>query len=172
MNDLKISQIEKMIYIIRGQRVMLDSDLAKLYQVETKVLNQAVKRNLVRFPTDFMFQLSNEEYSSLKSQFVTSKTTRGGKQKLPQVFTENGLAMLSGILNSERAILVNISIMRIFTRLRSFLLLEQELRKEISDLKHGTSGIFKVVFERLDAIEDATPALTPNRKKIGIKIKY
>lgn len=84
MNDLKISQIEKMIYIIRGQRVMLDSDLAKLYQVETKVLNQAVKRNLVRFPTDFMFQLSNEEYFSLKSQFVTSKTTRGGKQKLPK----------------------------------------------------------------------------------------
>ena len=171
MSDLKLSQIENMIYVIRGQKVMLDSDLAKLYQVETKVLNQAVKRNLSRFPSDFMFQLSKEEYSSLKSQFVTSKAARGGKQKLPLVFTENGLAMLSGILNSERAILVNISIMRIFTRLRSFLLLEQELRKEISDLKNGTSGMFKVVFERLDAVEDATPALSPNRKKIGLKIK-
>lgn len=169
MPELQLSQIENMIYVIRGQRVMLDSDLANLYQVETKALNQAVKRNLDRFPADFMFRLSNEEYSSLKSQFVTSKTIRGGKQKLPLVFTENGLAMLSGILNSERAILVNISIMRIFTRLRSFLLLEQELRKEISDLKNGTSGIFKVVFERLDAIEDATPALTSNRRKIGIK---
>lgn len=81
---------------------MLDSDLAKLYQVETKVLNQAVKRNLNRFPMDFMFQLSSEEYYSLKSQFVTSKTSRGGKQKLPFVFTENGLAMLSGILNKVR----------------------------------------------------------------------
>lgn len=171
MSELHLSQIENMIYVIRGQRVMLDSDLAKLYQVETKVLNQAVKRNLNRFPKDFMFQLTGDEFSRLKSQIVTSKISRGGKQKLPFVFTENGLAMLSGVLNSERAIMVNISIMRIFTRLRSFLLLEQELRKEISDLKHGTSGLFKVVFERLDAIEDSTPTLKPNRKKIGIKIR-
>lgn len=171
MSELKLSQIERMIYVIRGQRVMLDSDLAELYQVETKQLNRQVRRNILRFPNDFMFQLTSEEYEVLKCQIGASKSGSGGKQKLPLVFTENGVAMLSGILNSERAILVNIAIMRIFTRLRSFLLLEQELRKEIKDLKRGTSNMFKIVFERLDSIEDTTPALTPNRKKIGIKVK-
>ena len=171
MTELQLSQIENMIYVIRGQRVMLDSDLANLYQVETKHLNRQVRRNILRFPDDFMFQLSSEEYEVLKCQFGASKSGSGGKQKLPLVFTENGVAMLSGVLNSERAILVNIAIMRIFTRLRSFLLLEHELKKEIKDLKLGTSNMFKIVFERLDSLEDATPALTPNRKKIGIKIK-
>lgn len=171
MNEIKLTQIESMIYVIRSQRVMLDSDLADLYQVETKQLNRQVRRNISRFPEDFMFQLMTDEYEVLKRQFGTSKSGSGGKQKLPLVFTENGVAMLSGILNSERAILVNIAIMRIFTRLRSFLLLEQELRKEIKDLKKGTSNLFKIVFERLDSIEDAKPALTPNRKKIGIKAK-
>lgn len=169
MNEIKLSQIERMIYVIRGLKVMLDSDLAELYGVETKVLNQAVRRNIHRFPQDFMFQLTPEEYLVLKSQFVTSKKGSGGKQKLPLVFTENGLAMLSGVLNSERAVAVNIAIMRIFTRLRSFLLLEQELRNEISNLKKGTSGIFKVIFERLDSLEEATPTLKPNRKKIGLR---
>ena len=171
MSELKLSQIERMIYVIRGQRVMLDSNLAELYQVETKQLNRQVRRNILRFPNDFMFQLTSEEYEVLKCQIGASKSGSGGKNKLPLVFTENGLAMLSGILNSERAILVNVAIMRIFTRLRSFLLLEQELRKEINDLKKGTSGMFKIVFERLDSIEDATPDLRPNRKKIGIKVK-
>ena len=171
MNEVKLTQIERMIYVIRGQKVMLDSDLAELYGVETKVLNQAVKRNLERFPQDFMFQLTPEEYQVLKSQIVTSKKGSGGKQKLPLVFTENGLAMLSGILNSQRAIAVNIAIMRIFTRLRSFLLLEQELKNEIKNLKKGTSEMFKIVFERLDDLEDTTPTLNPNRKKIGVKTK-
>lgn len=169
MNEIKLNQIERMIYVIRGQKVMLDSDLAGLYGVETKVLNQSVRRNLDRFPQDFMFQLTPEEYQVLKSQFVTSKKGSGGKQKLPLVFTENGLAMLSGVLNSDRAIAVNISIMRISTRLRSFLLLEQELRNEIKNLKRGTSEMFKIVFERLDNLEDTTPSLNPNRKKIGFK---
>lgn len=171
MSDIKLSKIERMIYVIRGHKVMLDSDLAELYGVETKVLNQAVRRNIERFPQDFMFQLTSEENQILKSQIVTSKQGSGGKQKLPLVFTENGLAMLSGILNSPRAIQVNIAIMRIFTRLRSFLLLEQELRGEIDKLKKGTSGLFKIVFERLDNLEDMTPALRPNRKKIGLKSK-
>ena len=100
---------------------MLDSYLAKLYGVETKVLNQAVKINVKRFPSDFMFQLTSEEFHFLKSQFVTSKTGSGGKQKQLLVFTENGVAMLSGILSSDRAINVNITIMRTFTKLRSFL---------------------------------------------------
>jgi hypothetical protein len=169
MKDIQLSQIENMIYLIRGQKVMLDSDLAGLYEVETKVLNQAVRRNLDRFPEDFMFQLSSKEYQLLKSQIVTSKKGSGGKQKLPLVFTENGLAMLSGILHSERAVAVNIAIMRIFTRLRSFLFLEQELRAEITNLKKGTSGMFKVVFERLDSLEEVSPSIKPNRKKIGLK---
>lgn len=96
-----IDQIQDMIYEIRGQRVMLDSDLAKLYGVEVRVLNQSVRRNLRRFPEDFIFKLTKEEYKSLKSQFVTSKVGRGGKQKQPLVFTENGVAMLSGILSVE-----------------------------------------------------------------------
>lgn len=169
MHETEVIKIERMIYVIRGQKVMLDSDLADLYQVETKQLNRQVRRNILRFPTDFMFQLTSEEYEVLKCQFGTSKTGSGGKQKLPLVFTENGVAMLSGTLNSERAILVNIAIMRIFTRLRSFLFLEQELRNEIKNLKKGTSGMFKLVFERLDSLEEASPSLVPSRKKIGLK---
>ncbi len=102
--EFPIEKIEAMIYTIRGQRVMLDSDLASLYGVETKVLNQSVRRNLKRFPEDFMFQLTSDEFHILKSQIVTSKTGSGGKQKQPNVFTENGVAMLSGILNSDKAI--------------------------------------------------------------------
>lgn len=112
MDDFKLSRIERMIYIIRGQKVMLDSDLADLDQVETKQLNRQVRRNILRFPNDFMFQLTSGEYKLLKCQFGTSKLGSGGKHKLPLVFTENGVAMLSGILNSERAILVNIAPVR------------------------------------------------------------
>lgn len=171
MSELYISEIEKMIYLIREQKVMLDCDLAKLYGVETKVLNQTVKRNIKRFPEDFMFRLSPQEYLILKSQFVTSKTGSGGKQKQPLVFTENGVAMLSGLLNSERAINVNISIMRIFTKLRSFLVMGSSLEEKLDKLEHGTNQLFKIVFERLDSIEDVTPAHKPNRRKIGLKLK-
>jgi hypothetical protein len=170
MDKVSIAKIENMIYIVRGQKVMLDSDLAELYQVETKHLNRQVRRNLLRFPMDFMFQLSPEEYQVLKYQIGTSKTGSGGKQKLPLVFTENGIAMLSSVLNSDHAILINISIMRIFTKLRSFLLLEQELKNEIGCLKQGTSSMFKIVFERMDNLEELlTPKLPAVRKKIGLK---
>jgi hypothetical protein len=171
MSEVSLSKIENMIYVIRGQKVMVDSDLAELYQVETKALNQAVRRNLERFPKDFMFQLTSEEYRTLKSQSVTSKVGRGGKQKLPLVFTENGLAMLSGILSSNRAVQVNIAIMRIFTRLRSFLIMENALSDRMSKLEDGTNKLFKIVFERLDGIEEETPILKPNRKKIGLKTR-
>lgn len=170
MKEITNSKIEKMIYIVRGQKVILDSDLAELYQVETKHLNRQVRRNLLRFPNDFMFQLSPEEYQTLKYQFGTSKTGSGGKQKLPLVFTENGIAMLSSVLNSDHAILMNIAIMRIFTKLRSFLLLEQELRNEIDNFKRGTNSIFKIVFERMDNLEElVTPKLPLTRKKIGLR---
>jgi hypothetical protein len=98
-------QIENMIYIVRGQKVMIDSDLARLYGVETKVLNQSVRRNIRRFPNDFIFELSNDEYEALRSQFVTSNSGKGGRRYQPFVFTENGVAMLSSVLKSETAIL-------------------------------------------------------------------
>ena len=113
-------RIESLIYIIRDQQVMLDSDLARLYGVETKVLNQAVKRNIKRFPEDFMFQLTKEE--CLRSQFVTSNGSRGGTRYMPYVFTENGVAMLSSVLRSDKAVEVNINIMRAFSAMRNFLM--------------------------------------------------
>lgn len=113
---MELNIIQNKIYEIRGLRIMLDLDLAELYQVETRVLNQAVKRNIKRFPADFMFQLTPEEFSNLKSQFVTSSW--GGTRKMPFAFTEQGLAMLSGLLNSDVAIKVNIAIMRTFVVLR------------------------------------------------------
>lgn len=165
-----IEQIQEMIYVIRGQRVMIDSDLAKLYGVETKLLNRQVRRNQIRFPEDFMFQLSKDEYEILRCQNGTSSSEYGGRRYLPLVFTENGVAMLSSILNSEQAILVNISIMRIFTRFRSFHLLEHGLSQEMDKLKSDTNKVFKVVFERLDDLEEqVTPKLPEKRRKIGIR---
>ncbi len=170
MVELISENIERSIYFIRGQRVMIDSDLAELYEVETKVLNRQVKRNLKRFPLDFMFQLSNQEFTNLKCQIGTSSLAHGGRRIPPLAFTENGVAMLSGILNGNRAIEVNIAIMRIFTKLRSFLLLERELTERMSKLEEGTVKLFKTVFERMDNLENKiTPRLSPNRKKIGLK---
>lgn len=149
---------------------MLDSDLAKLYGVETKLLNRQVRRNEKRFPDDFMFQLTKEEFEFLKCQNGTSKQGRGGKQKQPLVFTENGVAMLSGILKSDRAIEVNIAIMRTFTRLRSFLAMESSVEGRVDKLEQGTHKLFKIVFERLDDIEEQmAPKLSPRRRKIGLK---
>jgi len=116
-----------------------------------------------------MFQLTSEEFHFLKSQIVTSKTGSGGKQKQPLVFTENGVAMLSGILSSDRAINVNITIMRTFTKLRSFLSMESSLKGEVGQLKKDTNHLFKIVFERLDDLEQGLPAHPKDRKRIGIK---
>ena len=141
------------IYLIRNQKVMLDRDLAELYQVETKVLNQQVKRNSKRFPEDFMFQLTASEFQNLKSQVVTSSW--GGTRKPPSVFTEQGVAMLSGILNSNRAIAVNIQIMRIFIRVRNILTGNTELRLEIETIKKKLNSQDKnmeVVFRYLDEL--------------------
>ncbi|MBL7663620.1 MAG: ORF6N domain-containing protein [Bacteriovoracaceae bacterium] len=166
MDELKLSQI---IYLIRGQRVMLDSDLAQLYGVETRVFNQAVKRNFSRFPEDFMFQLSFQEFTNLMSQFVTS-SLHGGIRKRPYVFTENGIAMLSSVLNSEQAIQMNISIIRIFTKLRSYLVLNNETEKRLTKLEENTEKTFKIIFERLDSVDEIIyPNVPKERKKIGIK---
>lgn len=164
--------IEKMIYVIRDQKVMIDSDLAKLYGVETRIINRNVKRNINRFPSDFMFQLDEKEHESLISQNGISKTGRGGRRISPYVFTENGVAMLSSVLNSENAILVNISIIRIFTKLRSFLMMENSFNERVTNLEKGTNQMFKIVFERLDNYEEMiSPKLPENRKKIGLRSK-
>jgi hypothetical protein len=166
--EIDLNQINNMIFIIRGQKVMLDSDLAELYGVETKVLNQAIKRNLRRFPEDFMFQISSEEHKSLRSQFVTSNEGRGGRRYQPLVFTENGIAMLSSILKSDSAVDINIAIMRIFTKLRSFHMLEKDLVNRITYLESDTTKVFKLVFERLDQIESLEDSMSKDRRKIAI----
>jgi hypothetical protein len=172
MSEVSLAKIEDMIYVVRGQKVMMDFDLAELYGVETKNLKKAVRRNIPRFPDDFMFEMSKEELENWRFQFGTSNRIKMGLRVQPFVFTELGVAMLSSVLHSEQAISINISIMRIFAKLRSFLLLEQELKSELANLKKGTSGMFKVIFERMDSLEDMiTPKLASNRKKIGLKVK-
>lgn len=172
MSELPFPQIEKMIYIIRGQKVMIDSDLAVLYGVETKNLNKQVQRNLNRFPEDFMFKLSTEEFELIKFQIESFKEGRGGRRHLPLVFTEPGIAMLSSVLTSERAALMNVSIMRTFIKLRSFLALEDSLPQRVTQLEQGTNKLFKVVFERLNEIEEKNSETVdvPVRRKIGLQV--
>ena len=135
MNDL--IQIQNLIYVVRGQRVMLDRDLARLYEVETRVLNQAVKRNIERFPDNFMFQLTKEEFEELRpiSQIVIS-VKGGGTQKLPLVFTEQGVAMLSSVLRSKNAIQTNIQIMNTFVKMRQWAVENKEIAQRLSELEH------------------------------------
>jgi hypothetical protein len=143
---------------------MLDRDLADLYEVKTRVLNQAVSRNIIRFPADFMFQLDDTEFKNLISHFVTSN--RGGTRKLPHAFTEQGVAMLSSVLNSERAIQVNIQIMRAFTRLRQMISSHDDLRKKIEAMERKYDGQFRVVFE---AIKELLDIKEKPKKKVGFK---
>jgi hypothetical protein len=160
------------IYVIRNQKVMLDRDLAELYGVETKRLKEAVKRNLGRFPEDFMFELSEIEFESLRSQIATSKIGRGGTRFAPMVFTEQGVAMLSSVLNSEKAISVNIQIIRIFTRIRQMLMDNTELRLGIEELKKKTDNNTKnieIVFQYLDELLDKKENIKP-RTQIGYNI--
>ena len=131
----KLAKIQKLIYEIRRQKVMFDSDIADLYGVELRSLNQAVKRNTGRFPRDFMFQLTDKEWNSLRSQIVISKNNRGGRRYAPYVFTEQGVSMLSSVINSERAIEVNINIMRAFVRLRHFVLAKNDTNEQIAELR-------------------------------------
>ena len=133
MNE--VMQIKNLIYEIRGIKVMLDSDLAKLYGVETKRLNEAVKRNIARFPRHYMFQLTEEEFYSLRSQIATSKEGKGGRRYMPYVFSEQGVAMLSSVLNSETAIQMNIKIVDTFVNMRHFVLENKELTKRFNELE-------------------------------------
>jgi ORF6N domain len=147
---------------------MLDADLAELYGVETRVLLQAVGRNQKRFPKDFMFQLSKEEYELLRSQIVISKKGRGGRRYLPYAFTEQGVAMLSSVLRSERAVQVNIEIMRAFVRLRELVATHKDLARKLEALEKRYDAQFKVVF---DAMRQLMTPPEPKKRKIGVLVK-
>ena len=160
--------IEQKIFLIRGQKVMLDKDLAELYGIETKVLKQAVKRNIKRFPADFMFDLTKEEFKILRSQIVTSSW--GGIRYTPMAFAEQGVAMLSSVLKSDRAIQVNIQIMRVFTRMRQMLATHKELAQKLEEHEQRIEqhdGEIATIFEAIHQL--MTPPET-SRKKIGFKV--
>ena len=151
------------ILLLRGQRVILDADLAALYGVTAKALLQAVKRNIARFPSDFMFQLDNQEVARLRSQIVTSKS-RGGRRYAPYAFTEQGVAMLSSVLRSPRAVLVNVEIMRTFVRLRQMLGSNAELARKLAALESKYDAQFKVVF---DAIRELMAPAPKRARPVG-----
>ncbi|MBI5744087.1 MAG: ORF6N domain-containing protein [Elusimicrobia bacterium] len=158
-------ELERKIYLIRGHRVMLDSDLAELYEVHTKNLNKAVSRNIESFPADFMFQLSIEEYRALRFQFGTLK--RGAHSKyLPRVFMEQGVSMLSSVLKSKRARLVNIHIMRAFVRLRQLLNTHKELARKLEELEKKYDEQFRSVFDAIKALMADRPSAGPEPKRI------
>jgi phage regulator Rha-like protein len=159
--------VERRIHLIRGHKVMLDSDLAELYGVETRVLNQAINRNRERFPGDFMFQLTSAEAQNLRSQIVTSSW--GGRRYTPYAFTEQGVAMLSSVLRSKRAIQVNIAIMRTFVRLREILATNKELARKLEELEQKYDAQFKVIFEVMRQLME--PTEEPDRPPIGFKPK-
>jgi hypothetical protein len=165
-NNIETPRIDSRIYIVRGETVMLDSDLASLYQVPTKRLKEQVRRNINRFPSDFMFQLNEIEWDFLRSQIATSKSGRGGNRVLPVAFTEHGIAMLSSVLNSDRAVEVNIAIVRSFIRLRKVLNSNQELAKRISDLELKCDGKFKSIFEAIRSLMEERAA--PRKRIVGL----
>lgn len=161
-NIVPTALISQKIFFIRATRVMLDSDLARLYGVATKNLNKAVKRNASRFPSDFMFQLSPKELHSLGFQSGTSKPRRGGRRYAPYAFTEQGVAMLSSVLRGSRAVQVNVAIMRTFVRLREMLTTHEELRRKIDAMEKRYDARFQAVFETIrQMLETPIPAKKP-----------
>lgn len=158
------------IYIIRGQKVMLDRDLAGLYGVETKALKQAVKRNMTRFPEDFMFEMNKEEFANWRSQFVTSIEDRMGLRYAPACFTELGVAMLSSVLNSELAIKVNIQIIRIFARMREMWMTNQEILLKLEQLDRKVTGHDEEIQEIFRYLKQLLNPEQPPRRMIGFKV--
>ncbi|MCL4400538.1 ORF6N domain-containing protein [Candidatus Parvarchaeota archaeon] len=162
-----VETIEQKILLIRGQKVMLAMDLAELYEVETFNLNKAVKRNSDRFPKDFMFQLNNREVMSLRSHFVISKLRRGGRRYLPYAFTEQGVVMLSSVLNSKRAIQVNISIIRAFVRLRELFAANKEFASKLADLERKVGSHDEAIHSLVIAIKELMVQPEPKHRRIG-----
>jgi ORF6N domain-containing protein len=165
---VRATGVDAVIRVLRGERVILDSDLAVLYGVSTSALNQAVKRNRERFPGDFMFALTTQEASALKSQSVISNGRGGRRRSLPAAFTEQGVAMLSSVLHSPRAIVANIEIMRAFVRLRRFVLSYADLTRKLQELERKYDAQFQVVFDAIRALMEPPP--TP-RRRIGFHPK-
>lgn len=167
---MQLEKIQTKIYEIRGQKVMLDSELAELYEVETKNLNLAVKRNLKRFPPDFMFQLTKSEWDILRLQIETSKG-RGGTRYLPYAFTEQGVAMLSGVLNSDKAIETNIAIMRAFVFMRQYALTHKDLTEKLLELENKYDKQFNDIYDAINFLlkKDDQETLQKQRKRIGYK---
>ncbi len=168
---LPAERIEQSILLIRGHKVMLDRDLAELYGVPTKRLNEQVQRNLGRFPDDFMFQLTAEEADALRSQIATSKKGRGGRRYRPYVFTEYGVAMLSSVLRSDRAIQVNIAIMRAFGRLRQILATHADLARKLHQLERKLGEHdekFQIVFDAIRRL--MSPPIPKNKRRIGFRL--
>lgn len=169
MSKLVESDIKNLIYFFRGNRVMLDNDLAKIYCVETRVLNQAVSRNKDRFPSDFAFRLTEIEWENLISQNVISSSRHGGRRKLPYVFTEQGVSMLSSVLNSKQAIQANVQIMRTFVSIRNLASTYKELEKRILEVEHKSDKNYKLLLTALLQLkEQIEPNLKKDRKKIGL----
>jgi hypothetical protein len=162
---IPIERIQNFIFLIRGEKVMLDTHLAELYQVETKALNRAVKRNADRFPNDFMFQLTEDEVKSLRCQIGTSNIGRGGSRYLPYVFTEQGVAMLSSVLRSKRAVQVNVAIMRAFVSLRRLLATSETLSRKFAELERKLEGHDQAIKTLFDAIRELMlPPVKPKRE--------
>jgi len=168
-NYLPLEMIENKIFIIRGQKVMLDKDLALLYNIATRELNKAVSRNRVRFPLDFMFQLTRSEFENLKFQFGTSSW--GGTRKLPNVFTEQGVAMLSSVLRSDRAVLVNIQIMRAFVKLREIISTHKELAQKLKELELKIETHDENITAIFEAINQLLVPEEKPKRKIGFEVK-
>ena len=168
MSEITTSTIRSLICHVRGKAVMLDSDLAELYQVTTKRLNEAVNRNLKRFPDDFMFRLTDDEYRSLRSQIATSNGSRGGRRYLPYVFTEQGVAMLSGVLTSDVAIEANIHIMRAFVQVKRLGMTILDIRRKIDGMEKKYDHNFKIVFDAIRQLI-APPTVPAQKIKIGFR---
>ena len=168
---MQLQAIQNKIYELRGQKVMLDFDLAELYEVETRILNQAVKRNIKRFPSDFMFQLTKNEWENMLSQNVMTYPVKRPKTALPYAFTEQGLAMLSGILKSDKAINVNIAIMRAFVFIRQYALSHKDLTDKLKELENKYNKQFKDVYEAINFLlkKDKQEKEQKERKRIGFK---
>jgi hypothetical protein len=165
-----MERIEQKIFFVRGQKVMLDADLAELYGVGTKVLNQAVKRNKDRFPEDFMFQLTAEEADVLRSQFVTSNVGRGGRRYLPFAFTEHGTVMLASVLNSPQAIEVSVYVVRAFVRLREVLATHTELAHKLNELERKVGAHDEAIKSLVTAIRQLMQPPPTKRRRIGFQI--
>jgi len=169
---IPVERVQRVIYLIRGQKVMLDYDLADLYGVPTKALKQAVKRNIDRFPSDFMFELREQEFANLRSQFVTSSLSRwGGRRYKPMAFTQEGVAMLSGVLRSDCAVQVNIAIMRAFVNLREALTASKELARKLAELERRIASHDENILTLFQAIRQLmAPKEGPN-KRIGFQLR-